>query len=112
MLTRRSDGLDSNNMTFPAHLLIAKIEANPGFNSRKKPLRGQQRPQAGRVGAAAAAGSRANRRDQEWVMTVVEQQRVEGIRTLIDAGEYAQAEENALDEGDDDDFDDFDDEYE
>jgi len=45
-------------------------------------------------------------------MTVVEQQRVEGIRTLIDAGEYAQAEENALDEGDDDDFDDFDDEDE
>ena len=101
MLTRRNDGFDENNMTFPAHLLIAKIDADPGFNPRKKPLRGQQQRRD--------VASRENKRDQEWVMTVVEQQRLESIRTLIDAGEYAQAEEDALDEGDDD-FDDFDDE--
>ena len=72
-------------LQFPAHLLITKVQP-PQFNARNK---GGKR---GRLNK--------NPWDREWVMSRQEQQRVEEVRTLIEAREYRKALELGVDSGD------------
>ena len=100
----RNEDPDALNQTFPAHLLITKV-SSARFSARS---RTQAQRRGARSGAAAGAGGRRggrNRLDMEWVMNHGEEQRVQAVRTLIDAGEYAQAEEDALYFDDDEDDD-------
>ena len=73
-------------LQFPAHLLITKVQP-PQFNARNK-------------GGGKRGRLSKNPWDREWVMSRQEQQRVEEVRTLIEAREYRKALELGVDSGD------------